>query len=111
LRINGKKYSLKTIQELLKYLGIEKRWNFFPSQLSGGEKQKVAIARALANDPEIILCDEPTGNLDKDSQEKVITLLDKLNREKNKTVVLVTHNLDLAKRAKKTLRIEGGIIV
>ncbi|MBP7088565.1 MAG: ABC transporter ATP-binding protein [Candidatus Omnitrophica bacterium] len=99
---------LKTIQELLKYLGIESKSKFFPSQLSGGERQKVAFARALAKDPEVILCDEPTGNLDRESQDKIVVLLDKLNQEKNKTIILVTHNLELAKRAKKTIAIKDG---
>lgn len=104
----NRKSSLKKAQELLKYLGIEERGSFFPSQLSGGEKQKVAIARALVNDPQIVLCDEPTGNLDKDSQSKVIELMEELNRGKKKTIVLVTHNLELAKRAKKVVLMEGG---
>lgn len=104
----NRKSSLKKAQELLKYLGIEERESFSPSQLSGGEKQKVAIARALINDPQIILCDEPTGNLDKDSQTKVIELLEELNKEKKKTIVLVTHNLELAKRAKKVVLMETG---
>ncbi|MDD5194720.1 MAG: ABC transporter ATP-binding protein, partial [Candidatus Omnitrophica bacterium] len=102
-----RKSSLKRAQELLKYLGIEERKNFFPSQLSGGEKQKTAIARALINNPEIILCDEPTGNLDVDSQNKVMQLLEELNRDKKKTVILITHNLELAKRAKRVIQIKG----
>ncbi len=103
-----KKSSFKKAVELLKYLGIEERKTFFPSQLSGGEKQRAAIARALINDPRILLCDEPTGNLDKDSQEKVTQLLEQLNKEQNKTIVLVTHNLELAKRAKRIVFIEDG---
>ena len=110
LDLNRRKYSLKNIEDLLKYLGIEDRKKAFPSQLSGGQKQRVAIARALVNDPEIILCDEPTGNLDKDSQSKVVALLDKLNKEKNKTIILVTHNLELAKCAKDRLFIKDGSI-
>lgn len=93
---------------MLQYLDIKDRIDFFPSQLSGGQKQKVAISRALVNDPLIILCDEPTGNLDKESQGKVTELLEHLNREKGKTVILVTHNLELAKRANKVLFIENG---
>lgn len=107
----SKKYSFKRAAELLKYLGIENKQEFFPSQLSGGERQKVAIARALINDPEIIFCDEPTGNLDKDSQIKVVSFLEKLNREMKKIIVLVTHNLELAKRTKRTLFIEEGTIL
>lgn len=111
LRLSGKKYSLKTIQELLKYLDIEEKQKAFPSELSGGQKQKTAFARALANDPEIILCDEPTGNLDIDSQQKIVKLLGRLNKEKNKTIVLVTHNLELAKEAKRILFLKQGRII
>lgn len=103
-----KKYSLKAMQELLKYLGVEDRAKFFPSQLSGGQRQRVAFARALANDPKVLLCDEPTGNLDHESKDRIVLLLDKLNKEKNKTIILVTHNLELAKKAKKILFIKDG---
>ncbi|UCG35721.1 MAG: ABC transporter ATP-binding protein [Candidatus Omnitrophota bacterium] len=104
----GKIYALKKAQELLKYLDLDKRQQFFPSQLSGGEKQKVAIARALVNDPKVILCDEPTGNLDKDSQDKVMQLFVKLNKDMKKTVVMVTHNQEIAKEAEKILYMRGG---
>jgi len=110
-KCEARKTSLKKIQELLKYLNLESRKNFFPSQLSGGEKQKVAIARALMNEPRIVFCDEPTGNLDKDSQDRVVNLLEELNRQKRKTIVLVTHNLELAKRAKRTILIKSGEVV
>jgi len=106
----SRKYAFKKARELLKYLEIEHKGSFFPSQLSGGEKQKVAIARALINEPEIILCDEPTGNLDKDSQDKVTDLLDRMNKEMKKTILLVTHNLELAKKAKKIVAIKNGKI-
>ena len=105
-----RKYPLKNMDELIQYLGIAERRGSYPSQLSGGERQKVALARALANDPEIVLCDEPTGNLDRNSQEKVIDLLESCNRDKGKTIILVTHNLELAKRAKKIVFIENGVL-
>jgi ABC-type lipoprotein export system ATPase subunit len=108
--IRERKHSFKKAQELLKYLGIDGRKDFFPSQLSGGEKQKVALARALINEPLLILCDEPTGNLDRESQHKIMELLYKLNTEKKKTVVVVTHNLELAQKAKRTLFIKNGEI-
>lgn len=105
-----RKCSLKTIDELIQYLGIAKRKRSYPSQLSGGERQKVALARALVNDPELILCDEPTGNLDSDSQEKVVQLLDDCNKKKGKTVIIVTHNMELAKRADTMLFIDNGVL-
>jgi len=104
----GRKSSLKEAGKLLQYLGIEARESFFPSQLSGGEKQKAALARALVNGPQIILCDEPTGNLDKDSRANVIKLLNRLNKEEKKAVVVATHDLELAKEAKRVLFIKGG---
>ena len=103
-----RKSSLKKARELLQYLGIEERMHFFPFQLSGGQRQKVAFARALINDPEILLCDEPTGNLDKESQLKIIALLERLNTQLGKTVIVVTHNRELAQAATRMLRIEGG---
>ena len=95
---------------MLQYLGIDSHEKFFPSQLSGGQKQKVALARALINEPEVILCDEPTGNLDRASQEKVLALLQKLNKEMGKTVVMVTHNLELAQKGDRILFIDDGIM-
>ncbi|MFA5100789.1 MAG: ABC transporter ATP-binding protein [Candidatus Omnitrophota bacterium] len=106
-----RKSSLKKAQALLQYLGIAARGNFFPSQLSGGERQKVAIARALINEPELLLCDEPTGNLDNESQERVVALLEQLYHEKKKTIVVVTHNLELAKRAQRVFTIRNGEIL
>jgi len=110
LRLLRRKCSLKTVDELIQYLGIARRKRSYPSQLSGGERQKVALARALVNEPELILCDEPTGNLDSDSQEKVVQLLDECNKKKGKTVIIVTHNMALAKRADKMLFIDNGVL-
>lgn len=102
------KNSFNKCQDLLKYLELSQRKNFFPSQLSGGEKQRVAIARALINNPDIILCDEPTGNLDFATQEKVVGLLEQHHNQENKTVVIVTHNLELAKRTKRCINLKDG---
>lgn len=105
------KTAFKKASEVLEYLEIKDKKNSFPSQLSGGQRQKAAIARALINDPEIIFCDEPTGNLDKDSADKVLELLSFLNRDKNMTVVIVTHNPEIAAGAKRVLRLCDGELV
>jgi len=104
----GRSSSFKQGLSLLQYLGIVQRKDFFPSQLSGGQKQRAAIARALVNDPDVIFCDEPTGSLDKESRENVMGLIERLHKEMGKTVVLVTHNVELAKRAGRIILIEGG---
>ena len=106
-----RKTSFKKAQKLLEYLGIGRKLRSFPSELSGGEKQKTAIARALINEPEAIFCDEPTGNLDSASASRVLELLELLNREKKKTVVIVTHNWELAKKADKIIQIKDGQVI
>ncbi len=103
-----KKYSFQRAHKLLEYFRLRKRSGFYPSQLSGGQKQKVAIARALMNKPDLLLCDEPTGNLDQGSQEKIKVLLDKINKEDKTTIILVTHNIELAQMAKRVMFIENG---
>lgn len=106
-----RKTAFKKVQSLLKYLDIEDKKYCFPGELSGGQKQKVAIARALINEPKLILCDEPTGNLDEYSAKKVIDLFLRLNREQDATVVIVTHNLDIARYTESMVRIKGGKII
>lgn len=106
----SRKTSLKEAEKLLKYLSILDKVNNVPSQLSGGQRQKVAVARALINNPEIVFCDEPTGNLDKDSAENIIDLLEYLNKEENITVVIVTHNQDIANRAHRRIKLREGKI-
>ena len=95
---------------VLREVDMLERRDHFPKQLSGGEQQRVAIARALVNDPPILFCDEPTGNLDSKTGENILKIIAQLNREKNMTVVLVTHNHDIAKFAKRTLNMKDGVI-
>ena len=98
-------------KELLSLVGLTERINHRPLQLSGGEQQRVAVARALVNDPEFILADEPTGNLDSKTGMEIISLLDKLNNEKKVTIVVVTHDVDIASKAKRTIYLKDGLIV
>lgn len=92
-------------KELLELVGLKDRMHHKPTELSGGQAQRVAIARALANDPEIILADEPTGNLDSQTGENVISLLHHLHKEKGKTLIIITHDINLIKRLKNTTRV------
>jgi putative ABC transport system ATP-binding protein len=96
---------------LLERVGLGGRAHHFPAQLSGGEQQRVALARAFANEPKILFADEPTGNLDQETGAQVIDLLVELNREARTTLVLVTHDLALAGRAQRVVRLSGGRIV
>jgi putative ABC transport system ATP-binding protein len=102
---------LARAKELLTAVGLADRMYHRPGQMSGGERQRVAIARALANDPEIILADEPTGNLDSKNGEMVMDLLVNLHKKFKKTLVVITHELDIAKRAHKIYQLKDGVIV
>ena len=97
----------KRIPELLETVGLQDRANHFPSQLSGGEQQRVAFARALANDPPLLLADEPTGNLDEKNAQKIVQVL-QLLKEKGKTVIVSTHDLQIKQLADKVLNLEAG---
>jgi putative ABC transport system ATP-binding protein len=97
--------------ELLRAVGLEDRASALVDRLSGGEQQRVAVARALAHDPELILADEPTGNLDVESAEQVLGLLTRLHRERRKTVIAVTHSLEVARAADRVLTLKNGSVV
>jgi len=97
--------------ELLKEVGLSDRLIHFPSQLSGGEKQRVAIARALINKPGLLLCDEPTGNLDSKTSDEIVALVKRISLENRMTVVLVTHNAELAKTAQIIYHLRDGVLV
>lgn len=98
-------------EHLLKLLGLGDRMNHKPAELSGGQQQRVAIARSLANDPEIILADEPTGNLDSSTGRFIMNFLKKLNQKNGKTVVLITHDTHLVRHAKKIVHLRDGMII
>lgn len=98
-------------RQLLAQVGLSEREKHYPSQLSGGEQQRVAIARALANRPSLLLADEPTGEIDTDTSEKIVSLLNKLNVEEGVTVIVVTHDPKIAQHAQRIITIEDGKIV
>ena len=111
LELQGDKNASKFGIELLTKVGLRDRMHHYPSQLSGGEQQRVALARAFSNKPSILFADEPTGNLDEETGEKVIQLLFELNKEAGTTLVIITHDLDLANRTQQILRLKGGKII
>lgn len=98
-------------RDLLTRVGLGDRIHHFPQQLSGGEQQRVALARAFVNEPKILFADEPTGNLDGTTGERIVQLLQELNRERGCTIVLVTHDASLAARTQRTIRLRDGVIV
>jgi putative ABC transport system ATP-binding protein len=97
--------------ELLSRVGLRDRLEHYPAQLSGGEQQRVALARAFANEPKILFADEPTGNLDTETGQRVIDLLVELNEQMRTTLVLVTHDTELATRARRVIRLAGGRVI
>ena len=111
LEINFQKDALIQAKEILVDLGLEDRLNHFPSQLSGGEQQRVAIARAMIKKPELILADEPTGNLDDENTEVITELIFNIATKYQKSLCLVTHDADLAKRCDRIMKIENGTVV
>jgi putative ABC transport system ATP-binding protein len=101
----------KRVQVALTVVGLGERMNHYPRQLSGGQEQRVGIARAIVTDPTLLLCDEPTGDLDRKSGDEILDLLQALNQQHGKTIVMVTHDPHAAARAKRTLHLEKGVLV
>ncbi len=111
LELQGAKDAAERSKALLEKVGLLDRIHHYPSQLSGGEQQRVALARAFSNTPSILFADEPTGNLDEETGEKVIRLLFELNKDAGTTLVIISHDLDLANRTQQILRLKGGQIM
>jgi len=111
MELRGAKNIKAQAMELLEKVGLADRSHHYPIQLSGGEQQRVSLARAFSNKPAILFADEPTGNLDAETSEKVIKLLFDLNKDFGTTLVIVTHDLELAARTSRTIKIKGGVII
>ena len=111
LELDGRKPDKNDLNEMLELLGLENRKSHLPSQLSGGEQQRVSIGRALITRPSLILADEPTGNLDSKASEEIVNLLKKTNKKYNQTIIMITHNLEIAKMTDRIITIEDGRIV
>lgn len=111
LELRGERNVQPKAKELLIRVGLGDRLHHYPSQLSGGEQQRVAIARAFITSPKILFADEPTGNLDEDNAKQIVDLLFGINGKEKTTIVIVTHNLDLAQKTDRILQMKGGKIV
>ena len=109
--LDGKKVDQKRLKNLLETLGLEDRKRHLPNQLSGGQQQRVSIGRALINDPAIILADEPTGNLDSKSGEEIIALMKLSNQKFHQTIIMITHDLEIASQADRVITFEDGKII
>lgn len=111
LELDNRKVDKFELNELIKLLGLERRCNHLPNELSGGQQQRTSIGRAIITKPAIILADEPTGNLDSKASEEVVTLLKKMNKDYKQTIIMITHNLEIASYADRIITIEDGKIV
>ncbi|MBR1386224.1 MAG: ABC transporter ATP-binding protein [Bacilli bacterium] len=110
LDLDGRKVDSEKLKNLIKLLGLENRKTHLPNELSGGQQQRVSIGRALVTHPSVVLADEPTGNLDSKSSEEIITLLKRSNEEYKQTIIMITHNMELARAADRVIVIEDGHI-
>lgn len=111
LALDNREVDKERLASLLKLLGLENRKNHLPNELSGGQQQRTSIGRAIITNPTIILADEPTGNLDSKSSDEIVALLKKSNKELNQTIIMITHNIEIAKVADRIIKIEDGKIV
>lgn len=111
LSLDNRDIDKNRLDEMLKLLGLEKRKNHLPNELSGGQQQRTSIGRALITNPTIVLADEPTGNLDSKSSDEIVSLLKKSNKELKQTIIMITHNMEIAKIADRIIKIEDGKIV
>ena len=111
LSLDGREVNQKKLDEMITVLGLEKRRTHLPNELSGGQQQRTSIGRAMITNPAIILADEPTGNLDSKSSDEIIALLKKSNKEYKQTIIMITHNMEIAKSADRIIKIEDGKIV
>ena len=111
LSLDNREVDSKRLDEMLNLLGLQNRKNHLPNELSGGQQQRTSIGRALITNPTIILADEPTGNLDSKSSDEIVALLKKSNKELKQTIIMITHNMEIAKCADRVLKIEDGRIV
>ena len=109
--LDNRKPNKEYLNSLIKLLGLETRKNHLPNELSGGQQQRTSIGRALVTNPTIILADEPTGNLDSKSSDEIVELLRKSNKEYKQTIIMITHNMEIAKCADRIIQIEDGKIV
>ena len=111
LKLDNREVDPKRLNDIIGVLGLEKRKNHLPNQLSGGQQQRTSIGRAMITNPAIILADEPTGNLDSKASDEIVTLLKKSNKDYKQTIIMITHNLEIAKVADRIIKIEDGKIV
>ncbi|MEM6347144.1 MAG: ABC transporter ATP-binding protein [Bacteroidota bacterium] len=111
LELRGEKGAKETALALLERVGLSDRHDHYPTQLSGGEQQRISLARAFANRPKVLFADEPTGNLDEETSQKVEALLFELNQEAGTTLVIVTHDPELAQKTQRIIRLKGGEVV
>lgn len=111
LALDSREVDKKKLNEMLRLLGLEKRRTHLPNELSGGQQQRTSIGRALITNPTLVLADEPTGNLDSKSSDEIVNLLQKSNKELKQTIIMITHNMEIAKIADRIIKIEDGRIV